>query len=264
MIVFARTWSAPAAGAGAEGELPCSIPDGEVAVDGLADDVVANGGSIRAEQGWEEADAIFACCGRQGRADEFGKGGHEIDLPDELVGHRAGFHLGWPAGDERDAVAAFVEICFVTPVDVAGLVSGGLQLGDVGGRGAAVVGGEDYQRVFRKALGFERSHQAAHVGIDLFDEVGIGTDAAAALKFGAGNDGRVWRGEGHVGEEGLAFSGGGSAFADVGDGVVEDAALHVNGFKFFSGGTFAEEGFFGGGDLGGQAIFDPDKREHVE
>ena len=96
------------------------------------------------------------------------------------------------------------------------------------------------------------------------DEVGVGVDAAFALPFGGGDDGGVGSGEGDVGEEGGAGFGGGGALGDVGDGVVGDAALDIDGFEFDAGRAFAEEGFFDGGDLGGEAVVDPDEGEHVE
>ena len=154
-VVFAGAWGAPAAGAGAEGEFPFAVADGEAAVDGLADEAGADGLGVGAEEGGEEADAVFAGGGGEGDFEEVGEGVDEVELADELVADGSGFHFGGPAGDEGDAMAAFVEVGFVAAVDVAGVVIGGEEFVDVCSGGAAVVGGEDDEGVFGDAVLFE-------------------------------------------------------------------------------------------------------------
>ena len=50
------------------------------------------------------------------RGEEVGAGGEEVELSNESVAYGAGGNDGGPAGDERDAVTAFVEIGFIAAI----------------------------------------------------------------------------------------------------------------------------------------------------
>ena len=147
--------AAPAAGAGAESELPRAAPDGEGAVDGMVDSEGAPCLAIGlATQGGEEGKGIFAGAGGDcvALAKDVGEGRVEVSGANSFAGGGAGFHFAGPADEEGGAVAAFKNVGFVAAPMGVGLVALGDELGDFGGRRAAVVGGENNDGVLGELL----------------------------------------------------------------------------------------------------------------
>ena len=183
------------------------------------------------EQGWEEADAVFSGLSGQWLAGDFGEGGHEVDLADEAVVDAVGGDVAGPAGDEGDAMAAFVGIGFVAAVDVIWLVAGVLKFLEASFGRAAVVGGEDQKCFLINIVCGQSFQKSADIGVELHDEVGICIQAATPLPGGGRNDRCMRGGQCHVGEKRLAAARLGGAVSHMRQEPVHDAALDVDGFE---------------------------------
>ena len=140
------------------------------------------------QQRGEDAKAVLGGVLGQFHTDGFGCCGHKISEAHDLRGGLATFHFGRPAHDEGHAVAAIKDVRLVAAQIVAGVVTGGEQFGEVGTRGAAVVTGDDDERVLGDACRFCGTHDLADGVIGFHDEVGIEADAAFALPFRTGQD----------------------------------------------------------------------------
>ena len=88
-------------------------------------------------------------------------------------------------------MAALVDVGFVAPEVVAGVVTELLQLREVGLWGAAVVTGDDQQRILREALFVEGVHDLSNAVVGLHHEIGVRIQLAFTLPFGGRGDGRV-------------------------------------------------------------------------
>ena len=96
-------------------------------------------------------------------------------MTDELVAGAAGFDAAGPARDEGNAVAAVPDVG-LGPAEVgADLVALFGQLSDAGGLGAAIVTGEDQQRVVGQLVGVERLQEFAERVVGLHHEIAVGT-----------------------------------------------------------------------------------------
>src|SRR5262245_25674592 len=124
------------------------------------------------------ADAVLA--GAVGKLDteNLSGSGEEVGQAMGLLGCCAGLHMAGPADEKGNAVAAFVNVSFVTAEDVAGVVALGNKLFKLGLGGAAVVAGDNEKRVFGKSLLIEGGEEFAEGGVRMHDKVGVGVEAA--------------------------------------------------------------------------------------
>lgn len=104
-----------------ETEFPITLADGKVATDSVMDDVFTFCGSFSGEER-KEGEAVFSAEGLTILVGEVFKGGVEVGEAGEAVGFLTAWDLRGPAYEERDAVAAFVDIGFMATVFFAGVV----------------------------------------------------------------------------------------------------------------------------------------------
>lgn len=226
--------------------------------------LVRNRSVVLAQQRGEKTHAVLAGIRRQGDSQQIREGSQKIELADQLIGDAAGFHLARPADQKRHAVSAFVEICLVAAIDMAGVVTGGEKLVYFRGRRATVVRGEDDERVVGETVPIERVEDVSHVTVDLQNEIGVGIDTALALEFGQRHDGRMGRGQRDVSKEGVARLRVGSPLGDVFDRTAGNSRLHVDRLKILAGRSGAVESLSLAGNLRRQATVDPYVGEHIE
>ena len=98
-------------------------------------------------------------------------------------------------------MTAIKDVRLVAAHIVTRVVTGSEQLGEVGARGAAIVTGDDDERVLGDACRFCCTHDLANGIVRFHDEVGIEADAAFALPFLTRQDGSVRGVERQVEEE---------------------------------------------------------------
>src|SRR5262249_40935743 len=114
---------APAAGVGAEGELPRALADRERAVDRVVHSGFAERAPGRAEQVGQKVHAVLARALRQRRPDDPRAGGQQVGQADRVVAGRARLDPAWPARDERDAVAPLEDVGLVAAERAARVVT---------------------------------------------------------------------------------------------------------------------------------------------
>jgi len=173
-------------------EFPWTFADGEAATVVVVDDAgsVGQGFLLSCDQ-WQDTGAVFGvACGYFG-IEEVGHGRHEIVHTDEFITAAACGGFSGPADDEWDAVAAFVDLGFVSLKMVVQIDTVFFQLLEVGGVCGAVVGAENDERIFGGSRLFQSGHDVAYHGVGFDDEVGVVADAAFTAEFFAGRDGRV-------------------------------------------------------------------------
>ncbi len=151
----------------------------------------------------QQAVAVLAGGVGQRGAEDVGERGHDVGLRDELAAGTAGFHGTGPAHDEGHAMPAFPRVSLVTAQRAAGMVALLFEIADADVGRAAVVAGEDDERVVGGTALIECGEHAADDGIGLHDEVGVEIEPALVLPLGIHRQWRVRRGEGHVQQEGL-------------------------------------------------------------
>jgi hypothetical protein len=120
---------------------------------------------------------------------------------------RGGFDLAGPARNKRHAVATFPDVAFVAAKLRAGKVALRFQFFGARVRRAAVVGGENHQRVASDPGFIERGQQRAYTGVGLHHEIGVSAKAAFALPLRRGHNRRMRRTEREVKEKRLLSSG---------------------------------------------------------
>ena len=136
-------------------ELPIAVGDGKAAICSVVDEGESLWFCGGIEKDGGEALAVLAGGVGEGRFGQPGKGGEEIDLADGSIPRAVGvLDAGGPADEERDAVAAFVDVAFSTAIGAAAEV---LVFWDalLPGVLRAVVAREDDHSVFIEAGGFE-------------------------------------------------------------------------------------------------------------
>ena len=101
--------------------------------------------------------------------------GHQVVQADRVIPGGAGLHLAGPAGDERHAVAAFVDAA--------------LRFAErrIDAMLRAVVGGGNEQRVLRQAATFQNLHDLAQHRIALEHPVGVTLGVGLPLQPFAGH-----------------------------------------------------------------------------
>ena len=211
----------------------------------------------------QETHAVLGRVRRQGRLRQRGERGQEIDLADQLIAH-ARLHPRGPAHDERHAVPALEEVGLVPAQRAARLVALGDELVDRGRRRAAVVGGEDHQRVAREPFAFQCGEHAADLGVDLAHEISVGVEPALALPFLRRDDRGVRGGQGHVGEERAPGLGVRGVLGDVGADLVGQRGQDIDGFELRARGPAAQPFLGRGRQLRRETVLDPDERRHVQ
>ena len=92
-----------------EDEFPRPLADGQIAVRRLMDGRLADRALRGSQQVGQDADAVLGGVVGQLGADDFGAGGQQVVETDRVVADAAGLDLAGPAGEERLAVAAFVD-----------------------------------------------------------------------------------------------------------------------------------------------------------
>ena len=119
-------------------------------------------GVARAGQHRQQAEAVFAplLCPRLLR--NLGERGIEVGQAGERCGCRAWGDAARPAGDHRHAVPTFEDVRLVAPVATTGIVVFLAEQLKVGLWRAAVVAGEDHQRVVVETGLFDGVEQVAH------------------------------------------------------------------------------------------------------
>ena len=243
-VVSTGAGRAPAPGAWAELQFPFPLADREGAVDRMMHDGLAKGLRVLPKQRGEKTDAVLAGVGGDFGAGDVGGGGEQVGQADGLVAATAGFHLSGPAGNEWHAMSAFVDVGLVSAELVAGIMILGGHLWKFCGGRAAIVGGEDKQRILREIVLLQRLHDLADGPVNLHGEIAIGVDPAFALPF-FGREDRSMRGvEGEVDEEGLAGLGVLGLKIKVANDVLGDVRENIDGFKFLIRRAFAVEALF--------------------
>ena len=110
-----------------------------------------------------------------------------------MGGRSAGRDFTGPAGDERDAVAAFPIIALHTAPRAGAVVLMITPHGDGGGHLGAVVAGKNDERVFGQAVLLEGLHQLADDVIHFKNEIAVRPGLGFALESVAG-EGRQMHG----------------------------------------------------------------------
>src|SRR5690606_26986169 len=102
----------------------------------------------RAGEDRKKTDTVL--CGRvwQRGGEDVSAGGEKVDLADECVAHRTRGDSGWPPGDERDPMTAFIDVGLGTAQAGLRVVIDCLQFGEIRHGTAPVVRGEDHEGVF--------------------------------------------------------------------------------------------------------------------
>src|SRR5262249_44470980 len=172
-----RTRGAPAAGAGAQAELPGALANRERAVDRVIHDRGAKFLRRLAAPQLRDAEAVFARRTRRRDTSGFGAGAEDVVQAHELVGARARLNSAGPTNDEWDAMPALVDVRLRAAEDVTRVVALLQQVGVVGLRRAAVVTGEDHKCVLGEMVLLKRREHLAGCEIRLRHEVGIGAEA---------------------------------------------------------------------------------------
>ena len=171
----------------------------------------------------EEGGGVVAIEGAvigEGGTGEFGEGGEEVEGGEDFIAGRTRGDFAGPAGDERDARAAFPSGHFPATEGSrrAGVVAGdeGFAAGFRAASGfdpGAIVGGEDDER-FSVELEFLEFFEDLPGGpIDLFNGIAVGTVCGAVFELGGRSEGNVRHVVGEVEEEGFVF-----VFLEVGEG----------------------------------------------
>lgn len=153
------------------------------------DDGFVQRSAVGAEERRENAHAVFAGVGRELRAEEIGAGGEEIDVADCLGARGGGFDFSGPAGEKGHAVAALPDVGLVAAELRAGEVALFFEGGCAGLRRAAVVGGEDDERVGGEAVFVEGGEDFSDDGIGLHDKIAVGAETALPCHSGVGRIG---------------------------------------------------------------------------
>ena len=112
-----------------------------------------------AQEGRHQAHAVLARPVGQLRADDLRARGQHIGQADQLVRDAARGDPARPSDDERDVVAAVVNVGLVAPEHVARVMPLGEQRREVGLRRAPVVAGQEDQGVLRQAVAVEGLEQ---------------------------------------------------------------------------------------------------------
>lgn len=253
-------WIRPAAGGFGEAELPFAEAVGEVSGEGVVHDAGSGGLDWFADEGREEAHAVFASVLRKGYAGEFGAGGDEVVEHDGLLADGAGLYFRRPADDVRNAVAAFPDVGLGAAEMGADGVARFFELLESAPFRKAVIARDDDDRVLGEALFFERVEHFADDRVGMHHEIRVAANAAFAFPFRSGDDGSMRRGEGDVGEEG----GRGVLLLDVVDGLLGEDGQGVYGFEVFRGRAFAVEAFDGGAFADESVVLHVDVRGDVE
>ena len=162
-------------------------------------------------------------------------------MADELGTGGSRFYFTGPAGEKGHAVAAVPDVGLVAAELRAGEVALFFEGGCVGLRRAAVVGGEDDERVGGEAVFVEGGENVSDDGVGLHDEITVGAEAAFALPLGRRENRRVRRRERDVEEKRLPGFRGGGVFGDVADGLTLEAWEHLDGRETFDDAVVFDE-----------------------
>ena len=111
---------------------------------------------VLAAQQRQQAEAVLAGVVRQSGAPHVGQSPEDIGLVDQLAADTAGLDDARPAGEERDAMAAFPRVALVAAQRAAGIMAAGFQFRGSDIRRETVVAGEQNQRLAGDAGGFQR------------------------------------------------------------------------------------------------------------
>ena len=130
-----------------------------------------------------------------------------------------------------------------------------------GGVAAAIVCGDDNQRVAGNACFFHGFHHLTNGPVRLHDKVPVGPERAFALEIFRGNDRCVRAGQGHVEEERFFSL---CLLLDISRGLFGEHGKHIHGFEVGMSRAHAEEFFLGGAFADKTLVLNPDVGWHVE
>ena len=119
--------------------------------------------------------------GGRGRADQVQHGGRDVDGGDHLIGDDPLGEVPRPAGEERDADPALVELPLVAPARVVALEERRVHAPHVGG---AVVAREQHDGVLRHAAGLEGVEDPADLVVEEADHPGVRAARAGVGQVG--------------------------------------------------------------------------------
>ena len=175
------------------------MADGVRAVDHGGTSVFVRG----CQQGGQKAVGVLGRgAGSKIDAEKFGQGSEKIGEVDCGGGGFVSTDIARPLGDERHAVAAFIDAGFAAAQRASAMVVFcGHKAGGV--RAGAVVAGEDEQGVLVESCVLQGLIDLADNIVELHDKISVITVAAFAFECFAWNPGAVGDGGGVIEEEGL-------------------------------------------------------------
>ena len=162
-------------------------------------------------------------------------------MADCLGARGGGFDFSGPAGEKGHAVAALPNVGLVAAELRAGEVALFFEGGCAGLRRAAVVGGEDDERVGGEAVFVEGGENFSDDGIGLHDKIAVGAEAAFALPLGRRENRCVRRREWDVEEKGFPGFRSGGVVCDIVDGLTLEAWEHLDGRETFDDAVVLDE-----------------------
>ncbi len=215
----------------------------------------------------EEAQAVFARVGGEGDLEKVRAGGQQIAQAYCFAAHAAAWDAGGPPDEERDSVAAFVNIGLMAAEHITGVVADAGQFSEIGHRGTAVIRGERDEGIFSDSQMVQQRGNPAHHVVHMEAEIAVFICAGFSLESGGGQNRGMGCAEGKIEKEG-AF-----ALGLLGDPLAGFFRKAVENFfeaEIRRDGSFPPErfsvacrnGLFG--HCGGAIIFHVDVRGHIQ
>lgn len=113
----------------------------------------------------------------------------EISQTREGMSCLAGFYPRWPAHDEGNSMAAFIDVSLVSTISGAGVMTVFFQDFEIALRRATIVAGKEDNCVVINTACLQGIQKFAHVMIHLHHKVSVGVNPAGVLEGGTGTMG---------------------------------------------------------------------------